>query len=181
MCASSWLLFCRIVRQFSGWLELRQGLIPANRTYPALRYSVLRSLSFFSLRNHHSMSLMATESLSGQIARHLANRIIQGELAPGERIQEGRVVNELNVSRGSVREALLLLEKRLLMRILPRWGAVVAQLSAQHVNSVYDLYVKLKIMLAQEVAQHCIEQSIPPLTEQVQRIQRVRTGQEKAA
>src|SRR5690606_23754663 len=139
--------------------ELRQGSIPANRTCSARRNSVLISLSFFSLRNHHSMSLMATESLSGQIARHLANRIIQGELAPGERIQEGRVVNELNVSRGSVREALLLLEKRHLINILPRRGAVVAQLTGQHIHSLYDLYVTLLIMLAQKVAQHWNEQS----------------------
>lgn len=126
------------------------------------------------------MSLMATESLSGQIARHLANRIIQGELAPGERIQEGRVVNELNVSRGSVREALLLLEKRHLINILPRRGAVVAQLTGQHIHSLYDLYVTLLIMLAQKVAQHWNEQSIQPLIEQVQRIQSLRTGQDKA-
>ena len=52
------------------------------------------------------MSFAAPESLAEQIAKHLAQRIIAGELQSGERIQEARVVNELDVSRGSVREAL---------------------------------------------------------------------------
>ena len=51
------------------------------------------------------MSFPATESLAEQIARHLASRIIEGELRPGERIQEARVVNELDVRRGSVRHS----------------------------------------------------------------------------
>lgn len=117
------------------------------------------------------MSFPAAESLAEQIARHLASRIIEGELRSGERIQEARVVNELDVSRGSVREALLLLESRHLIHILPRRGAVVAQLTEQHVHSLYDLYVNLLIMLAQKVAQHWNEQNIRPLLEQMQRIQ----------
>lgn len=126
------------------------------------------------------MSFTASESLAEQIARHLAARIIDGALRPGERIQEARVVNELDVSRGSVREALLILESRHLINILPRRGAVVAQLTEQHVHSLYDLYVTLLIMLAQKVALNWTEQSIRPLIEQVQHIQSLSLGQDKA-
>lgn len=126
------------------------------------------------------MSFTATESLAEQIARHLASRIIHGELQPGERIQEARVVNELDVSRGSVREALLILESRHLINILPRRGAVVAQLTEQHVQSLYDLYVTLLTMLAQKVAQNWTDQSIRPLIAQVQYIQSLGAGKDKA-
>jgi DNA-binding GntR family transcriptional regulator len=51
------------------------------------------------------MTFKAPDSLAEQIAHHLAERIIRGELAPGERIQEQKVTLALNVSRGSVREA----------------------------------------------------------------------------
>ena len=54
------------------------------------------------------MRFQAPESLSEQIAQHLGQRIMTGELRPGERIQELKVAGELNVSRGSVREALLI-------------------------------------------------------------------------
>ena len=57
------------------------------------------------------------ESLSEQIAKHISEQIIRGELVEGERIQELRISAELDVSRGSVREALLLLERTQLIEI----------------------------------------------------------------
>ena len=50
----------------------------------------------------------SSEGLSEQIAKHIAEQIILGELVEGERIQEVRIATELDVSRGSVREALIL-------------------------------------------------------------------------
>ncbi len=63
------------------------------------------------------MSFRASESLSEQIAEHLAKQIIMGDLVEGERIQELRIASELNVSRGSVREALLVLARKRLIEI----------------------------------------------------------------
>lgn len=85
------------------------------------------------------MSFLAQESLSEQIAQHLANQIIRGESLAGDRIQELRIAGELEVSRGSVREALLILERRHLIDILPRRGAVVKDMSEAHVRSLYEL------------------------------------------
>ena len=53
------------------------------------------------------MTFVPSESLTEQIAQYLGNQIVTGELKAGDRIQELRVADELNVSRGSVREALL--------------------------------------------------------------------------
>ena len=47
-----------------------------------------------------TMTFKAPDSLAEQIAHHLAERIIRGELKPGERIQEQKVTLALNVSRG---------------------------------------------------------------------------------
>ena len=57
------------------------------------------------------MQQQEAHSLSEQIAKHISEQIIRGELVEGERIQELRIASELDVSRGSVREALLLLER----------------------------------------------------------------------
>ncbi|HEX6590426.1 MAG TPA: GntR family transcriptional regulator, partial [Moraxellaceae bacterium] len=43
------------------------------------------------------MSFRASESLSEQIAQHLAQQIVVGDLVEGERIQELRIAKELNV------------------------------------------------------------------------------------
>ena len=97
------------------------------------------------------MRFQAPESLSEQIAQHLGQRIISGQLRPGERIQELKVAGELDVSRGSVREALLILERRHLIEIYPRRGAVVSQLTTELVNSLYDIYIELLCMLGRKV------------------------------
>ncbi len=69
--------------------------------------------------------LAPAASLSEQIAEHLAREIITGRLGANARIQELRVADDLGVSRGSVREALLILESRHLIDLLPRRGAIV--------------------------------------------------------
>ena len=99
------------------------------------------------------MTFKAPDSLAEQIAHHLAERIICGELKPGERIQEQKVTLALNVSRGSVREALLILERRHLIAILPRRGAHVTELTAHKVQSLCTLMSEMYILLGNAVAQ----------------------------
>ncbi|CAM4248246.1 GntR family transcriptional regulator [Acinetobacter pragensis] len=79
------------------------------------------------------------DSLSEQIAKHISEQIIRGELVEGERIQELRIASELDVSRGSVREALLILERTQLIEIFPRRGAIVSEMSALQVRSLFDM------------------------------------------
>ena len=99
------------------------------------------------------MTFKAPDSLAEQIAHHLAERIIRGELKPGERIQEQKVTLALNVSRGSVREALLILERRHLIAILPRRGPHVTELTAHKVQSLCTLMSEMYILLGNAVAQ----------------------------
>ena len=98
------------------------------------------------------MTFKAPDSLAEQIAQHLADRIVRGYLKPGERIQEQKVTQALNVSRGSVREALLILERRHLVAILPRRGAQVTVLDEHNVTSLCTLMSELYILLAGGVA-----------------------------
>ena len=103
-----------------------------------------------------------TESLSEQIAKHISEQIISGELVEGERIQELRIAKELDVSRGSVREALLLLERTHLIQIFPRRGAIVSEMSAQQVRALFDSCAMLSGQIVQRIAetwrQHEVEQ-----------------------
>lgn len=114
----------------------------------------------------------APDSLAEQIAQHLAERIIRGELKPGERIQEQKVTQSLNVSRGSVREALLILQRRHLVVILPRRGAQVTALNAHHVTSLCTLMGELYILLALAVSERWQEQAdLQPFLAIQQRLQ----------
>jgi DNA-binding GntR family transcriptional regulator len=98
------------------------------------------------------MSFKAAASLTEQIADHLGADIITGRLAPRQRIQELTVARSLGVSRGSVREALLILEGRHLIEIIPRRGAVVSASSSEQVESLLEITSTLFSMLAAKVA-----------------------------
>ena len=78
------------------------------------------------------------ETLTEQVARHLENQIAFGQLRSGERIYEGAMAKDMDVSHGSIREALLLLEKRHLVRNVPRKGAFVTPLDEYFVRSLYE-------------------------------------------
>ena len=118
------------------------------------------------------MTFKAPDSLAEQIAHHLAERIIRGELKARERIQEQKVTQALNVSRGSVREALLILERRHLIVIPPRRGAQVAELTPHNVKSLYALVMELYILLGKAVADSWqVETDLGPFLVIQQRLQ----------
>lgn len=119
------------------------------------------------------MTFTAPDSVSEQIARHIAERIIHGQLKERERIQEIKVVKALNVSRGSVREALLILERRHMVDILPRRGAQVCELTPHHVKSLYALVTELYILLSDAVADRWRRpEELQPFVEVQQRLMR---------
>jgi DNA-binding GntR family transcriptional regulator len=78
-------------------------------------------------------------NITEQIANHLGQEIVEGRLEAGARIQELKLANKLSVSRGSVREALLILERRHLIEIVPRKGAVVNPLTRAEAVDLIDL------------------------------------------
>lgn len=124
-----------------------------------VRQSVLKS------ENAAIVTFQARESLSEQIATHLAGQIIRGEMLAGDRIQELRVAGELEVSRGSVREALLILERRHLIDILPRRGAVVKEMSEAQVRGLYELVQVLLGLVIRKAIKVVREDDLDPFIE----------------
>ncbi|NHB57522.1 GntR family transcriptional regulator [Acinetobacter shaoyimingii] len=93
------------------------------------------------------------DSLSEHIAKHISEQIISGDLVEGERIQELRIAKELDVSRGSVREALLLVERTHLIEIFPRRGAIVSEMSAQQVRALFDTSALILGQIVQRISE----------------------------
>jgi len=98
------------------------------------------------------MTFTATRNITDQIAEYLAEAIIHGEISTGDRIYELKVAQELQVSRGSVREALLILERQRLISIAPRRGAIVTDLAC---DSVAELLTLLGVVQHQWIAATC--------------------------
>src|SRR5687768_7257440 len=69
--------------------------------------------------------------LVDDVSHSLEDAILAGRMRPGERLVETRLCAELGVSRTTLREALLMLQRRGLVRSEPRRGTFVTRLSRQ--------------------------------------------------
>jgi DNA-binding GntR family transcriptional regulator len=90
--------------------------------------------------------------LSEEVAAHLRDLIMSGEIRPGEFIRLEEVAEELGVSITPVREALLTLRGEDMVELEPRRGYVVAPLSRQDVNDLFRLQADIAGELAARAA-----------------------------
>lgn len=116
------------------------------------------------------MDFQVPNTLAEQIANYLAQRIMTGQIRPGERVHEATIASELQVSRASVKEALYTLERWHLVEIIPRKGAMATQLDAAHASELYDVYMHLLMMLARRLCERWTEKDRPVLMQTVQRV-----------
>jgi DNA-binding GntR family transcriptional regulator len=93
------------------------------------------------------------QPLSRTVADWLAQRIISGEAAPGERLTEPRIAELAGVSRSPVREALRILAGEGLVEITPRHGARVTHVGVRDARELYACRLLLEPTCAYEAVQ----------------------------
>ncbi|MBN1531058.1 MAG: GntR family transcriptional regulator [Spirochaetes bacterium] len=98
-----------------------------------------------------TMDFNPSDNLSKQITQHLTERIISGDLKPGERILEVPLASQLGVSRAPVREALHILQKNRLVELIPRHGARVSPLSREYIEWLYEILVELYTIIVRQL------------------------------
>jgi DNA-binding GntR family transcriptional regulator len=84
-------------------------------------------------------ALAERPNLSGEIASEIRERIVDGRLAAGERLNEVRLAEDLGVSRTPIREALGRLESEGAITSLPRIGFSVRPLTAEEFRQIYPI------------------------------------------
>jgi DNA-binding GntR family transcriptional regulator len=88
-----------------------------------------------------------------------------GAYAPGDRLVEGRIAEDLNVSRVPVREALRALAAEGLVEVRPRHGAVVASLEPSSAREMVQIRATLEGLNARLAAEHCTQQLVAEIEE----------------
>lgn len=83
-------------------------------------------------------------TLAVAAANSIKDAILEGQLLPGEPLHEIELSEKLNISRGTVREALRLLSQEGLVEVIPYRGAFVACLTPQMVEEIYTLRALLE-------------------------------------
>ena len=84
--------------------------------------------------------------LHEQVARQLRQLILDGVLAPGSRLSERQLGDQLGVSRTPLREALRALAGEGLVELLPRRGAQVARLRPEDVAHIFPVMEALEAL-----------------------------------
>lgn len=79
----------------------------------------------------------------------LRKAILTGELKPGERLMEIHLANRLGVSRTPIREAIRKLELEGLVKMIPRRGAEVAQITEKSLKDVLEVRRALDALCAE--------------------------------
>ncbi|MFM0198996.1 GntR family transcriptional regulator [Paraburkholderia fungorum] len=106
------------------------------------------------------------KQLSELVIARLRESITSGAYAPGDRLVEGRIAEELNVSRVPVREALRALASEGLVEVRPRHGAIVASLDPSAAREMVQIRATLEGLNARLAAEHCT----PELVRQIERV-----------
>jgi DNA-binding GntR family transcriptional regulator len=78
----------------------------------------------------------------------LRDRIVTLKLAPGALIRDEDIMEELQMSRTPIREALLRLSLQGLVDVVPRRGAFVSDVNAGNVGAIYELRRELEVIAA---------------------------------
>jgi DNA-binding GntR family transcriptional regulator len=86
------------------------------------------------------------------VADEIRVMITTGALAPGERLFEDRLAEQLGVSRNPVREALRALEGTGLVEVIPRRGAYVSRLEPERARQLLELRSLLEAYAAEQAA-----------------------------
>ena len=88
--------------------------------------------------------LQAPRSLAEDAADRIREQILDGGFKQGEHLVEAKIAEQLNISRGPVREAFKLLRAEGLLKEEPRRGTFVVSLTAQDVREIYGLRAALE-------------------------------------
>lgn len=98
------------------------------------------------------MSTVSRTVLREQIKEILLERILRGELVPGERLVETRLARELGTSQAPVREALRDLQLLRLVESEPFRGARVRAVGDEQLLPVFPVRMVLEELAAREAA-----------------------------
>src|SRR3954452_17931435 len=98
------------------------------------------------------VTVIARTVLREQVKEVLVQRILRGELQPGERLIETRIAQELGTSQAPVREALRDLELLRFVESEPFRGARVREVSQEELIEIYPVRAAIEEVAAREAA-----------------------------
>ncbi len=105
-------------------------------------------------------TMVLTLTKQQAIYQHLKEQILEGKLAPGQRLIIDEIAGQLGLSIIPVREALQLLQSERLVEIRPHAGATVASITPENIEEVFTILEGMEAVAVRRVAR-----KMPPATD----------------
>lgn len=102
-------------------------------------------------------------ALHDQVASRLRTMLVEGQIAPGAKLNERELSAQLRVSRTPLREAIKLLAAEGLVDLLPNRGAVAVKLTEADVVNTFELLATLEGMSGELAAQRITDEELAEL------------------
>lgn len=107
-----------------------------------------------------------------EVTERLRSMIVNGTLDPGSWIDEQKLAEDLGVSRTPFREALRILASEGLLRIEPRRGCYVNELTEKDLDEIFPLMAMLEGRCAYEAASNITDKDIASLEKLHQKLEK---------
>ncbi len=114
--------------------------------------------------------IVNSTNLRDQTYDIIKNMIILREIEPGKKINEEHIAKEIHVSRTPIREALCRLENEGIVKIIPRRGAFVAELTETNVREILLIREVLEGLVARLATENMDRKTLDKLRHALEKI-----------
>lgn len=111
-------------------------------------------------------------SLHRDVADQIRDMIVEGELPPGERVNEGALSEQFGISRTPLREALKVLASEGLVELRPNRGTRVSAITPEEVGELFEAVSGIERMAGELAALRMTERDIERLKALHERMER---------
>lgn len=95
--------------------------------------------------------------LHEQVARRLRQMLVEGQIAPGSKLNERALCESLRISRTPLREAIKMLAAEGLVELLPNRGSMAVELDEAAIRHTFELMSGLEAMSGELAARRITE------------------------
>ncbi|WP_112322840.1 GntR family transcriptional regulator [Oceanibium sediminis] len=104
-------------------------------------------------------------SLHDELVTSIREMIIDGELLPGDRVAEGELCEEFQVSRTPLREAFKVLASEGLVELIPNRGCFISAIRVEDVAEVFEVLSHLEELIGRLVVERATDRQIQDIVQ----------------
>jgi DNA-binding GntR family transcriptional regulator len=126
-------------------------------------FLILRGINYIKGIDKMNLKKPNKSFLKDQAYEKIKKLIVNGDLVPGEFLSEGFLSEQLEMSRTPIRSALQRLELDGILRIHPKQGIYICDISVKQINEVYEIRMALESFALRKLSKNIKKQQLVEL------------------